>query len=137
MEILPGLIIEDESIRFSFVRAQGPGGQHVNKTATAVVLRFAVSKAGLPLPMLERFQLLALNHLNKQGEVIIKAERYRSQLQNREDALDRLRSLLKRALHAPKKRKKTKPTFASVERRLLAKKRKSTVKSARHKHIHD
>lgn len=132
IKIAPGITLNEAEIKLNFIRAPGPGGQNVNKVATAVQLRFDV----LHSPALSdnvRARLLALagKKITQHGELIIKAMRYRTQERNKQDALNRLRELLKRAAIAPKKRKKTKPTKASTERRLATKKLHGKAKALR------
>jgi len=109
-----------QEIEFSFIRSPGPGGQHVNKVATAVQLRFNVLRSQFLLEP-TRARLLSLPGITKQGEIMIKASCYRTQERNKQDALNRLYNLLKHASTVPKKRKKTKPSHASQTRRLNSK----------------
>lgn len=115
-------LVETE-IKFTFVRSPGPGGQNVNKTATAVELRFDVLHSNLlSEDVRQRLMKLAGHLLTSRGELIIKATRYRTQERNKQDALKRLKLLLLQAAIVPKRRKKTKPTAAAIERRLSDKK---------------
>lgn len=121
--ILKDMALPFSELKFTFVRAPGPGGQNVNKVATAAVLRFNVLQSGsLPEVVRQRLLLLAGNKITEAGDLIIKASSYRTQERNKQDALNRLRELLKRAATIPKKRKKSKPTASSVRRRLETKK---------------
>jgi ribosome-associated protein len=126
------ITIPESELKLTFIRAPGPGGQNVNKTATAVQLRFDV-KHSPTLSEIMRARLLTLagNKITQQGELIIKANRYRTQERNKQDALQRLQELLQRAAIIPKKRKKTKPTFASTQRRLTKKKLHAKTKALR------
>ncbi len=130
--VTPEISLNETEVKFSFIRAPGPGGQNVNKVATAVQLRFNVLHSG-SLPDLVRNRLLSLarSKMTSKGEIIIKASRYRTQERNKQDAIERLISLLKKAAQPPKKRKKTKPSRASQERRLSTKKSHSKIKSLR------
>lgn len=126
------LYLEESELRFTFVRSPGPGGQNVNKLATTAVLRFNVQNSpSIPEEMRSRLLLSLDSKLTLQGEIIIKASRYRSQERNKQDAVERLLNLLSSAAVVPKKRKKTKPTKASSERRLTQKKQNSKTKSLR------
>lgn len=132
LEITPTLAIDDSEIREEFVRASGPGGQNVNKVSTAVQLRFNVqSSPSLTDGVRQRLLQLAGNRITDDGELIIEAKRYRSQLQNREDARIQLADLIRRATIRPKTRHKTKPTAASQRKRLESKKQRSTTKQQR------
>jgi ribosome-associated protein len=132
LRITPTLTIDDSAIEFAFVTASGPGGQNVNKVASAVQLRFdAANCAALSRPQYERLIRLAGRRMTKDGVIVIQAQRFRSQEQNRRDALDRLVTLLAAAATAPKARRKTRPTRAAKERRLTAKRRQGERKRAR------
>lgn len=132
IKITPNVLLNESEVKFTFIRSPGPGGQNVNKVATAVQLRFNVAhSASLPEPVRARLLTIAGKKITQQGELIIKASLYRTQQQNKQDALNRLRAMLKRAMITPKKRKKTKPTFASVQRRLTKKKLHAKNKALR------
>jgi len=124
--------IDEREIEESFVRASGPGGQNVNKLSSAVQLRFDVRRSpSLPGDVRERLERLAGARLTRDGVLVITAQRHRSQPRNREDALDRLVELIRRAAIAPRPRRATRPTKASRERRIQSKKRRSGVKKLR------
>jgi ribosome-associated protein len=126
------IIIPDEDLQEEFSLASGAGGQKVNKTSTAVRLRFNVRDTqALPLDVKQRLLTQAANRINDQGELIIEAQNSRSQLKNREEAANRLINLIRRSLTAPKKRRPTKPTKSSVKRRLDSKKKHSSLKKLR------
>lgn len=121
-------------IKYHYIRSPGPGGQNVNKVATAVQLRFNIKKStSLKEEVRTRLVSLAGNKLTSKGEIVIKATRYRTQERNKQDAINRLNALLKRASVPPKKRKKTRPTLAAIERRLMEKKLQGQRKSLRGK----
>ncbi|EIV2086492.1 TPA: aminoacyl-tRNA hydrolase [Klebsiella aerogenes] len=128
--------IPDEEISLTGVRAQGAGGQHVNKASTAIHLRFDIKASSLPEFYKER--LLAASHhlISADGVVIIKAQEYRSQEMNREAAISRLVTLIKELTAVQKSRRETRPTRASKERRLASKAQKSSVKALRGKVRH-
>jgi ribosome-associated protein len=129
--ITPHLSIDDSLISESFIQASGPGGQNVNKVASAVQLRFDLARAGLPFDVHARLEALAGMRLTRDGALLIKASRYRAQQRNREDARARLMALIREAAIAPKIRHATKPTRASKERRLSNKKARSQRKQSR------
>ncbi len=132
IRITPSLAIEDDEIIETFVRASGPGGQNVNKVSTAVELRFDVAKSpSLPDPVAIRLRKLAGKRLTKDGVLVIRADRHRTQEMNRADARERLIALIKAATVVPKTRIKTKPSRAAKERRLESKAKRSTVKRHR------
>jgi ribosome-associated protein len=126
------LFIDENELQETFVRASGPGGQHVNKVATAVQLRFplTVSKA-LSEPVKRRLIRLAGNRISEEGILMIRSDRFRSQRRNRQDARERLAALIRSALAPPRKRRKTRPSKRSVQRRLEHKRRRSVTKRMR------
>jgi ribosome-associated protein len=124
--------IDEREIDEQFVRASGPGGQNVNKLSTAVQLRFDVRHSpSLPGDVRARLERLAGSRLTRDGVVVIIAQRHRTQARNRQDALDRLLDLIRRAAVAPIKRRPTRPTRASRERRIEGKKRRAGIKHLR------
>ena len=127
-----GIIIEEADLSFRFIHASGPGGQNVNKVATAVELRFDSRGAtALPALMQTRLARLAGQRMTQMGVIVILAQSFRSQLRNREDAMARLDALLAAAAETPRKRRPTRPTRASKERRLDSKARRSGTKRLR------
>jgi ribosome-associated protein len=134
IEITPSLLIPDSDFSLSFVRGSGPGGQNVNKVASAVQLRFDLAgTAALTDPVKARLRALAGRRLTDDGAILIIARNHRTQEQNRREAADRLTDLIRRSLIAPKPRKATKPTRASKERRLETKNRQQRTKGLRRK----
>lgn len=131
LEIAPSLQIDERELQIDFVRASGPGGQNVNKVATAAQLRFDVRASSLPEDAKERLIRLAGSRITSEGVLLIEAKRFRTQEQNREDAIQRFVELVRRSLVRPKTRKKTGPTQASKEERLKEKKRRGEIKKIR------
>jgi len=132
IEIADGIGIDETDLSESFVRASGPGGQNVNKVATAVQLRFDLRGARtLPDPVRDRLAKLAGSRLSEDGAILIMAQRFRSQARNREDALVRLIALVRRAATPPRPRRPTRPTATSRERRLADKARQGRRKRER------
>jgi ribosome-associated protein len=131
--VTPHISLEDAEIQLSFVRSSGPGGQNVNKVATACELRFDVRQSlSLPADVAVRLMKLAGRRLTKDGVLVIAADRFRSQEQNRQDAVDRLVAMVREAAKPPPpKRRATKPTKSSVERRLKAKTARGGIKKLR------
>ncbi|MEO1039492.1 MAG: alternative ribosome rescue aminoacyl-tRNA hydrolase ArfB [Pseudomonadota bacterium] len=131
MRITDDLSIDDSLLTERFVRASGPGGQHVNTTASAVQLRFDLAASALPGPVKARLVKLAGARLSREGVIIIQADSSRSQERNRAEARERLRGLIARALVAPKPRKKTRPSLSSIRKAKTAKARRGQVKALR------
>ncbi len=131
LKITDELWIDDRYIDYDFVRASGPGGQHVNKAATAVQLRFDATNAPLPEAVRERLTELAGHRMTKDGVLILDANRHRSQARNRKDARRRLVALLRKAARKPKRRRETKPPKSADERRLQKKHHRSRIKDLR------
>jgi len=132
LQITPTLSIPDDELTCTFVRASGPGGQNVNKVATAVQLRFDVRNSpSLTEEVKARLVKLAGNKMTQDGVLVIEAKRYRAQEQNRSDAEQRLTALIQKALFKPKRRRPTRPTMASQRRRVDSKKRRGAVKRIR------
>jgi ribosome-associated protein len=129
--IAPDVDIDENELREHFVRASGPGGQNVNKVATAVQLQFDLARSSLPPSVLERLHRLAGSHVSVDGILTIEARRHRTREQNRDDARARLIDFVRRASKPPKPRRATKPTRASREKRLEIKKRAGQVKRLR------
>ena len=134
IEVTPAISLQDGELTWKAVRASGPGGQHVNKTSTAIELRFdARGSPSLPEDVKARLEKLAGSRCTHDGVIVLFAQGSRSQEMNRQDAVERLVELIRRATERPKPRKATKPTYASKLRRLQGKASRSGVKAGRAK----
>src|SRR5687767_631417 len=131
LEITPSLKIDERELQLEFVRASGPGGQNVNKVATAVQLRFDVRTSSLPDDVKARLIKSPGKRVTSEDVLVIEAKKFRTQEQNREDAIQRFVELVRKAAIKPKPRRKTKPTQASKEERLKEKKRRAEIKKIR------
>ena len=132
IRVTPAIAIEDAELEFRFVTASGPGGQNVNRVATAVHLRFDAARSpALPQDVRVRLARLAGSRMSDDGVLTIRAQRFRSQDQNRTDAISRLVMLVQRAARLPRVRRSTAPTAASRRVRVAAKKRRGEVKRLR------
>ena len=132
IRVTPSISLRDDELEERFIRASGPGGQNVNKIASAVQLRFDVrGSPSLPDGVRTRLERLAGRRLTREGVLVISAQRHRTQERNRQDALDRLVELIRRAAVAPIPRRATKPTKGARERRLESKKRRASIKGLR------
>ncbi|MDE2234528.1 MAG: aminoacyl-tRNA hydrolase [Gammaproteobacteria bacterium] len=138
LEITPAIRLQENALNFKFVRASGPGGQNVNKVASAVELRFDMNRDySLPAEVRSRLARMAANRINSHGQLVIFAQRFRSQERNRADAIARLVALIRRAAVSPIPRKPTKASAASRRRRLEGKRRVSSKKRLRSRRYED
>jgi len=131
IEITDTISIDESELQVDFVQASGPGGQNFNKVASQVQLRFDIDSPLLPEDVRSRLRNIAKNRITEEGALLINAKRYRSQEQNRQDAIHRLVELVRKAAIPPTKRKATRPTQASKEKRLETKQRRSEIKRSR------
>ena len=132
LQITDTIAIDESELEERFVRASGPGGQNVNKVSSAVELRFDASKSAvLDSEVRERLKRIAGSRMTAEGVILIDARRFRTQAKNREDARERLIELIRSALVRPKRRRKTRPSTASRERRIDTKRRRSETKRGR------
>jgi ribosome-associated protein len=131
IEITGQLAIDERELEERFVRASGPGGQNVNKVATAVQLRFDIQASSLPPEIKDRLRGLAGKRVTAEDVLVIDSREHRTQVQNRDAARERLVVLLRKAAHRPKARRPTRPTAGARERRIQSKKRRAETKESR------
>lgn len=131
LQITPSILLRDDEIEWHATRSRGAGGQNVNKVATAVHLRFDIARSSLPERLKQRLMAWQDQRIRADGVIVIKAQRFRTQAKNREDALTRLRELILAANREQKTRRPTRPTLASKQRRLVSKTRRGQLKKLR------
>ena len=131
IEVTDLISLGDDEVKLEFVQSSGPGGQNVNKVASKAQLRFDTNSSSLPEDVRSRLQQIAKNRISDDGILLIEARRYRTQDQNRADAINRLVELIRKATEKPKTRRRTKPTEASIQKRLESKRRRGETKQQR------
>jgi ribosome-associated protein len=129
--VVTALVIPESEVEVTAIRAQGPGGQNVNKVSSAIQLRFDIPTSSLPEPVKERLLALRDSRITQDGVLVLKAQRYRTQDMNRMDAFSRLHELVQSVAVPPKKRKPTRPSYGSVQKRLQSKNLRSDLKAGR------
>jgi ribosome-associated protein len=129
----PKFPVDEREVEFSAIRAQGAGGQNVNKVSSAVHLRFDIHASSLPEAIKERLLCLSDSRITQEGVLVLKAQQHRTQEMNRSDALERLQEVVDGVSSPPKARRATKPTYGSKQRRLAGKSQRSEIKSSRGK----
>jgi len=129
--IAPNIRLSDHEVEFNATLAQGPGGQNVNKVNTAIQLRFDINISSLPREVKQRLLRMADTRISKEGVLVIKAKEERSQLRNKEEALERLKAIIRQALVIPKKRIATRPKKSAVRKRLDSKAKRGLIKQQR------
>lgn len=130
---IPKFLVDEREVDFSAIRAQGAGGQNVNKVSSAVHLRFDIAASSLPDDIKTRLLALSDSRITQEGVFVLKAQQHRTQEMNRADALARLQEVVDSVAHAPKLRRATKPTYGSKQRRLAGKSQRSEIKNLRGK----
>jgi ribosome-associated protein len=138
MEVAPGIDIPEGELHFTFARSGGPGGQNVNKVASKAVLHWELSaNTSLPAAVAERLRARQRRRITNEGQLVVSSERFRDQAKNIADCRDKVRAMVREVLHPPRPRKATRPSRASKQRRLAAKKRRGETKALRRKPAHD
>ena len=129
--MVTALVIAESEVDVTAIRAQGPGGQNVNKVSSAIQLRFDIVNSSLPEPVKQRLLTLSDSRITQDGVLVLKAQRYRTQDMNRMDAFSRLHELVNSVAVPPKKRKPTRPSYGAVQKRLQSKSQRSDLKASR------